>query len=45
MWKLIPELPEIKAYLTRVCERPAFVRATALDLELAKTHEAAVAKG
>jgi glutathione S-transferase len=45
MFKIVPELPEIKAYLARVCERPAFVRATALDAELAAAHAAAVAKG
>jgi glutathione S-transferase len=35
MFKLVPELPEIKAYVARVCERPAFVRASAKDAELA----------
>jgi glutathione S-transferase len=35
MWKLVPELPEIKAYLDRFMARPAFSRARAKDAELA----------
>ena len=41
-FKIVPELPEIKAYIARVCERPAFVRATAKDAELAAAQEAAI---
>ncbi len=36
-WKLVPELPEIKAYLERFMARPAFSRARAKDAELAAT--------
>jgi glutathione S-transferase len=43
MFKLVPELPEIKAYIERVCSRPAFVRAAALDAELAAAQQAAAA--
>ncbi|MGO9170561.1 MAG: glutathione S-transferase family protein [Rhodomicrobium sp.] len=35
MWKLVPELPEIKAYLARFSARPAVARAEAKDAELA----------
>jgi len=35
MWKLVPELPEIKAYLARFSARPAVPRAKAKDAELA----------
>ena len=35
MWKLVPDLPEIKAYLTRFLARPAVSRARAMDAELA----------
>lgn len=41
MFKLVPELPEIKAYIARVCARPAFARADAKDAELVAQHEAA----
>jgi glutathione S-transferase len=41
---LVPPSPEITAYLARVCERPAFQRATAADAELAKQLAAAAAK-
>lgn len=34
-WKLVPELPEIKAYLERFMARPAFARARAKEAELA----------
>ncbi len=43
MWKLVPELPEIMAYLARVGDRPAFVRAAAKDAELAASFAAAAA--
>ncbi|MFT3775347.1 MAG: glutathione S-transferase C-terminal domain-containing protein [Minicystis sp.] len=43
MFKLVPELPEIKAYIARVCERPAFARVAAADAALAAEHEAAIA--
>lgn len=36
MFKLIPERPQIQAYVARLDERPALKRATALDAELAK---------
>ncbi|WP_437653561.1 glutathione S-transferase family protein [Sorangium sp. So ce1182] len=42
-FKLVPELPEVKAYVARVCGRPAFARIAAKDAELAAAHEAAVA--
>jgi glutathione S-transferase len=44
-FKLVPELPEIMAYVARVCDRPAFVRMTASDAELAAAHAAALAAG
>jgi glutathione S-transferase len=34
-FKLVPELPAIRAYIDRVMSRPAFARATAKDAELA----------
>jgi glutathione S-transferase len=43
-FKLVPELPEIMAYVGRLYERPAFVRVSALEAELAAAH-AAAAKG
>jgi glutathione S-transferase len=43
MFKLVPELPEIQAYLARVSSRPAFVRAAAKDAELAAELAAAAA--
>jgi glutathione S-transferase len=36
-FKLVPELPPIMAYIERVTSRPSFVRAKALDAELAAT--------
>ena len=42
-FKLVPELPEVKAYIARVCSRPAFARIASKDAELAAAHEAAVA--
>ncbi len=46
-FKLVPELPEIKAYIERVYARPAFVKVMAEEAELAAAHEAAAkaAKG
>ncbi len=35
MFKLVPELPEIKAYIQRFSARPAFARVKARDAELA----------
>jgi glutathione S-transferase len=43
MFKLVPELPEVRSYIARVCSRPAFARIAAKDAELAAAHEAAVA--
>ena len=43
MFKLVPELPEITAYLARVTARPAFARASAADAALAAAQAAAVA--
>ncbi|MDA5194882.1 glutathione S-transferase family protein [Govanella unica] len=43
-FKLIPELPEIMSYLSRVSARPAFARAMAADSLLAAEHEAAAEK-
>ena len=34
-FKLVPELPEIMAYVQRVKERPAAIRAAGLDAALA----------
>jgi glutathione S-transferase len=42
-FKLVPELPEILAYIKRVGERPAFARAAAKDAELAAQQAAPVA--
>ncbi|WP_437998882.1 glutathione S-transferase family protein [Sorangium sp. So ce185] len=42
-FKLIPELPEIAAYVARICSRPSFARVTSDDAQLAAAHEAAVA--
>ncbi|WP_437813901.1 glutathione S-transferase family protein [Sorangium sp. So ce1078] len=42
-FKLVPELPEITAYVARICGRPSFARVTADDARLAAAHEAAVA--
>jgi len=38
-FKLVPELPEFRAYIDRVCARPAFVRAAALDAALLEPKE------
>jgi glutathione S-transferase len=42
MFKLVPELPVIAAYIGRSGARPAVARAKAKDAELAAAHEAAV---
>jgi glutathione S-transferase len=39
MFKLLPERPEFKAYVTRLAERPALKRATEKDAKLAKEQE------
>jgi glutathione S-transferase len=43
MFKLVPELPVITAYISRCGARPSVARAKAKDAELAAAHEAAVA--
>jgi glutathione S-transferase len=40
MFKLVPELPVIRAYIDRVLARPAMQRATAADTELAAAQAA-----
>lgn len=40
MFKLVPELPVIRAYIDRVMSRPAMQRAAALDAELAAAQAA-----
>jgi glutathione S-transferase len=40
LFKLIPELPEIMAYIERINVRPAVVAVKAMDVELAALHEA-----
>jgi glutathione S-transferase len=42
-FKMVPELPEITAYVGRIRDRPAFARTAARDAALAAEHEAAVA--
>jgi glutathione S-transferase len=42
-FKIIPETPEIAAYIGRVTARPAFQRASAADAELVAKHEAEAA--
>jgi glutathione S-transferase len=39
-WKLVPDLPEIKSYVQRVCSRPALARVEAKDAELAASQAA-----
>jgi glutathione S-transferase len=39
-FKIVPELPEIMAYIERVTTRPKVMQATAKDAELAARHEA-----
>src|SRR5690349_16892242 len=41
MFKIVPELPVIMAYVKRVTARPAFGRVKELDAKLAAEHEAA----
>ncbi len=43
MSKLLPECPEIAAYISRVGARPAVARVRARDAELAAAHETALA--
>jgi glutathione S-transferase len=43
MFKLVPELPVITAYIGRCAARPSVARVKAKDAELAAAHEAAVA--
>lgn len=40
MFKLVPELPVVMAYVERIASRPAIQRATALDAELAAAQAA-----
>jgi glutathione S-transferase len=40
MFKLVPELPVIRAYIDRVLARPAMQRAAAADAELAAAQAA-----
>jgi glutathione S-transferase len=42
-FKVVPELPEIVAYVERVCTRPAFARVSAQDAALAAEHAKAAA--
>jgi glutathione S-transferase len=37
-FKVLPELPEIVAYVERICSRPAFARVSAQDAALAAEH-------
>lgn len=39
-FKVVPLLPEIEAYIGRVCSRPAFTAVFAAEAELAAAHEA-----
>jgi glutathione S-transferase len=39
-WKLVPDLPEITAYVQRVCSRPAVARVEAKDAALAAAQAA-----
>jgi glutathione S-transferase len=43
MFKLVPERPEVTAYISRIGARPAVARARAKDAELAAAQEAATA--
>jgi glutathione S-transferase len=40
MWQLVPELPEIKAYIQRIASRPSLSRVKAKDTELAAAQAA-----
>jgi glutathione S-transferase len=42
-FKVVPELPEIVAYVERVCSRPEFARVSARDAALAAEHAKAAA--
>jgi glutathione S-transferase len=42
-FKVVPELPEIVAYVERVCARPVFARVSARDAALAAEHAKAAA--
>jgi glutathione S-transferase len=42
MFKLVPELPVITAYISRCAARASVAKAKAKDAELAAAHEAAV---
>jgi glutathione S-transferase len=44
-FKLVPDLPELVAYSSRVAARPAVIAAAAKDAELAARHEAARGAG
>jgi glutathione S-transferase len=43
LWKLVPELPEITAYIKRLSDRPSVARVKAKDGELAAAQETAAA--
>jgi glutathione S-transferase len=43
MFKLVPELPEIMAYIARTNDRPSMKKVREADVELAAKHEAEVA--
>ena len=45
MFKIVPERPEIMAYVERMKARPALARVQAIDAKLAAEHEAAVQAG
>jgi glutathione S-transferase len=45
MFKLVPELPAIMAYVQRVSARPSFARVAAQDAELAARHAKAAGAG
>jgi glutathione S-transferase len=42
MFKVVPERPEIMAYIARLKDRPALARVQAIDAKLAAEHEAAI---
>jgi glutathione S-transferase len=44
-FKLVPEVPEIMAYVARVCGRPSFAKVEARDQELVAQHAAAAGQG
>jgi glutathione S-transferase len=45
MFKVVPDRPEIMAYIERIKARPALARVQAIDAKLAAEHEAAVQAG